>query len=55
MDELEVIERLTRVETKLDNVIENQKKHDERHWQFNIRALIAVVSAGLAVIVSLFK
>ena len=51
----ELIERLARVETKLDVVIDNQKKHEERHYQFGLKTFFAVFSAILALIISLFK
>ena len=51
----ELIDRLARVETKLDIVIENQKKHEERHYQFGFKVFFAIFSAVLALLVSLFK
>ena len=55
MNEIDIIERLTRLETKVDSILDHQKKHDERHYQFNLRALFALIGAGLALIVSFLK
>ena len=55
MNELENRERLVRLETKVDTVLEYQRRHEERHYQFNLRALFALIGAGLALIVSFFK
>lgn len=45
-------DRLARVETKLDIVIENQNRHLEHHFQFNLRATIALIVAGLALLLA---
>ena len=51
----EMIERLVRVETKLDVVIEQQREHNKRHYDFSTRTLFAVLSSIVAVLISLFK
>lgn len=60
--ETELIERLVRVETKfdmfnskLDDLNKKMDTHLDRHYQFNIKSLFALASAGVALVISLFK
>jgi hypothetical protein len=51
----DIIDRLARVEVKLDSVLKAQEKHEERHYNFSMKLLFSVLSSGLALLVSLFK
>lgn len=54
-EEKDVIERLVRLETKVDVLVETQKEHNKRHYDFSSRSLFAVLSSLVAIFIALFR
>jgi hypothetical protein len=53
--ENDVIDRLARLETKQDAMTCKLDEHLKHHYDVSIKTLFALISAGLSLIVSLFK
>jgi len=51
----DTVERLVRVETKLDILIARQGEHEKKHYDFSTRSLFALLSAGVAILIAIFK
>ena len=54
-EEKELLERTARLEVKVDIMMRGQEEHNKRHYDFSIRSLFAMISAGIAVVIAIFR
>lgn len=55
MDEISVVERLARIETQLSVMDKKLDQHLERHYSLGVKTFLALLGAGLSMLVSLLK
>jgi hypothetical protein len=54
-DREEIIERLARLEVKVDMLLDEQKIHKDHHFKVGLELLVAVVGSIASLTYSLFK